>query len=301
MPLLSEKKVYIRSRRRHHPALSWCDSVVFADQFENATEDECWTLKHLGNDMYSIQHQGWYLHASSHGEVWCCGPGEDFKWTIEYTRKGYVSIKSCHGKYLCCDEGFYVTADREHCELWEQWALVDMPHLLVTPTREVYIRSCQQRLFCKYEGLPALSVTPSIIKVNCSGPATDRDVWHVICIDNNKILLKSYRGYLRSDRDGSVKLIENTTITENQGLCWTVENVEGDFKNTIALKSEFGRYLCRDNGDHFMGDGSMKADSTCCRGKSTWWIFLTNSDDVNGNTALKKDAITMKDHNIEFA
>ena len=64
------KEVYIRSHRPHHPALSFCESMVFADHFENGTEDECWTLKHLGNDMYSIEHQGWYLQASSHGEVW---------------------------------------------------------------------------------------------------------------------------------------------------------------------------------------------------------------------------------------
>ena len=54
MPLLSEKQVYIRSRRPHHPALRCDHSVIFADQFENGTDDEYCTLKHLGNDIYII-------------------------------------------------------------------------------------------------------------------------------------------------------------------------------------------------------------------------------------------------------
>jgi len=51
MPLPSKKQVYIRSRRPHHPALRFNNSGrVCADQFENGTQ--CWTLVHLGNDMY---------------------------------------------------------------------------------------------------------------------------------------------------------------------------------------------------------------------------------------------------------
>ena len=222
------------------------------------------------------------------------------QWKIEYTRKGYVSIKSRYNRYLCADENFRVTANREHCELWEQWAILDEPHLLTTPVREVYIRSCQQQLFCNNEGLPALShaLAPSNIKANCYGPADYSEKWHIVCIDDNKILLKSDYGFLSSGKDVT---IQEAAYNESKGLSWTIENIEGDSKNTVALKSEFGRYLCCDNGDHFMGDGSVKADSTGCRDKCAWWVFLTNSDDVNGNTALEKDAITMKDHNIEYA
>ena len=116
-----------------------------------------------------------------------------------------------------------------------------------------------------------------------------------MCIDENKILLKSGNGCLCSDVNGT------KAILSYERQPWTVEDVESDSKNTVALKSEFERYLCRDNGDHFMGDGSVKADSTGCRDKCAWWVFLTNSDDINGNTALEKDAITMKDHNTEYA
>ncbi len=311
MPLLYVKKVYIRSRRRHHPALRFDSGRVRVDQFENATGYEYWTLRRLGNDMYNISHgkkysQGSYktlfLQANRDGEV-SCGLSRgynNFRWKIEYTRKGYVSIKSCfNNKYLCADESFRVTASRECCELWEQWAIVDMPHLLVTPTREVYIRSCQQLSFCNNDGLPALA--PSITKAYLYGPVTyDDEVWQVRCIGDNKILLKSDYGFLSSDKYGTIKVIEKNTFTESKGLCWTIENAEGDSINAVALKSEFGRYLCRDNGDHFMGDGSVKADSTGCRDKCAWWVFLTDSDDVNGDTALDKDAITMKDHNIEY-
>jgi len=216
------------------------------------------------------------------------------QWKIEYTRKGYVSIKSClNNKYLCADENFRVTANREHYELWEQWAIVDKPHFLTTPIREVYIRSCQQQLFCNNEGLPALA--PSNIKANCYGPADYSEKWHILCIDDNKILLKSDYGFLSSDENGTKAIISY----ESQP--WTVVDVEGVSIPTVALKSKFGCYLSCDNGDHFMCNGSVKADSTGCRDKSAWWVFLTNSDDINGNTALEKDAITMKDHNIEYA
>ena len=306
MSRLSKKQVYIRSRRPHHPALG-CDTYtgrgrVFADQFENATEEECWTLEHRGNDTYSIEHQGWYLKADRDGNVRCEKTYCWDPWKIESTRKGYVSIKSCFGKYLCCDEDFRVTADREHCELWEQWAIVDMPHLLVTPTREVYIRSCQQQLFCnKDDGLPALSF--SSVKANRYGPATDDERWRVMCIDVDKVLLTSNIGYLTCDRDGKVETIQTNPYpyTEIEGLSWNIEIVESTFRNAVALKSEFGGYLCCSNDDHFMCDGSLKADSTGCCDRRTWWVFLTNAQDTHGNMALEKEAITMKNYNIEYA
>ena len=124
MPRLRSKKVYIRSRRPHHPVLR-CDGgfmnfgyllsrcCILADQFDSATKDECWILKHLGNGMYNIIFRGWYLQASSDGSTFC-GPKlkdrdpyhNNDKWKIDYTRKGYVSIKSCYNKYLCADEVF---------------------------------------------------------------------------------------------------------------------------------------------------------------------------------------------------
>jgi len=306
----SVKQVYIRSRRPHHPALCVTkNNRVVADQFRNARNDECWTLHHHGQESYHItielhSDRQLYLKADRDGRVWCEeGTGNinevNYVWIIEFTRKGYVSIKSCFNKYLCADEDFHVTADREHCELWEQWAILDEPHLLTTPLRKVYIRNCHQQVFRNNDGLPALSSLSA--KANCYGPATDGGKWRIMCIDDNKVVLNSPDGYLSSDEDGTVKLIRKPLFSELDRLLWTVENVEGNSINTIALKSKFGRYLCRDNGGHFMGDGSVKADSTGCRDKRTWWVFLTDSDDVDGNTALEKDAITMRNYNVEYA
>ena len=98
MPRPSEKQVYIRSRRPHHPALRCRGKIVYADQFESATKYECWTLDHLGNDMHHIYGEGylygWYLYASPDGEA-SFGPrtgNNNEQWKIEHTRKGYVSI-----------------------------------------------------------------------------------------------------------------------------------------------------------------------------------------------------------------
>ena len=200
MPLLSEKKVYIRSRRPHHPALCVKKSNrTVALKFQNATERGCWTLHHHGQESYYITielhpDRRLYLKADRDGDVWCEeGTGNinevNYVWIIEYTRKGYVSIKSCFNKYLCADEEFRVTADRECCELWEQWAILDEPHLLTTPLREVYIRNCHQQVFRNNDGLPALSSLS--VKANCYGPATNGGKWHIMCIDDNWILLES--------------------------------------------------------------------------------------------------------------
>jgi len=115
--------VYIRSRRPHHPALR-CDGCV--NQFENVTEHECWTLEHLDKDVYYVSYNTLHLYASPNGKLFFSHHASNCKWTIESTRKGYVSIKSRYGKYLCCDEGFRTIANREHCELWEQWAITDI-------------------------------------------------------------------------------------------------------------------------------------------------------------------------------
>ena len=248
--------------------------------------------------MYYIEHQGWYLKADTGGNVRCEKTSYGDPWKIENTRKGYFSIKSCYGKYLCCDKRYLLTANRECCELWEQWAIVDMPHLLVTPTREVYTRSCQQQLFCNNDGLPALCSFSA--KANRYGPATYGEELRVMCIDVDKVrLMSNNNGYLSCDKDGKVKTNETMAYTGMEGLSWKIESVEG--RNAVALKSEFGRYLCCNNGDHFMCDSSLKADSTGCCDKRTWWVFLTNAHDIYGNKALKKEAITMKNYNIEYA
>jgi len=97
MPLPSKKQVYIRSRRPHHPALRICkEGRVYADQFDIGTKDECWTLDHLGNDMYHISSRGFFLDASkvscgSRGWYLHTTDGEpslmykyNCKWKIEY-------------------------------------------------------------------------------------------------------------------------------------------------------------------------------------------------------------------------
>eukprot|EP00815_Leptocylindrus_aporus_P004853 CAMPEP_0116067932 /NCGR_PEP_ID=MMETSP0322-20121206/11362_1 /TAXON_ID=163516 /ORGANISM="Leptocylindrus danicus var. apora, Strain B651" /LENGTH=238 /DNA_ID=CAMNT_0003554951 /DNA_START=374 /DNA_END=1086 /DNA_ORIENTATION=+ len=238
--------------------------------------------------MYHIMYQNEsYLQATPDGKVSLQNKSKNCndEWSIESTRKGYVSIKSCFNKYLCADENFRVTANRECCELWEQWAIVDKPHLLVTPTREVYIRCCQQQLFHNNDdGLPALDSSSFEVAANCYGPATDSEKWHIVCFDDNKIFLEANDGFLYTYENGTV------AITHYEKQPWTVENVEGTSIPTVALKSIFGGYLCRDNGDHIMCDGSVKADSTDCRDKRSHWVFLTDPSDINGNMALTKDA-----------
>eukprot|EP00815_Leptocylindrus_aporus_P001713 CAMPEP_0116058636 /NCGR_PEP_ID=MMETSP0322-20121206/5313_1 /TAXON_ID=163516 /ORGANISM="Leptocylindrus danicus var. apora, Strain B651" /LENGTH=302 /DNA_ID=CAMNT_0003542853 /DNA_START=125 /DNA_END=1033 /DNA_ORIENTATION=- len=301
------RKVYIRSRRPHHPALRRYElpryrPIVLADQFENATERECWTLEHLGNDTYHIYCGGWYLHADPDGNVCCEKTSYGDPWKIEYTRKGYVSIKSCFNKYLCADEGFRVTANREHCELWEQWAIVDEPHLLISSTREVYIRSYRQQSFRYDDALPLLSY---LFKATNHGKATLDEKWHMMCIDVNKVALfthvdKYYAPkYLSVDADGT--LLKNQRMCPNEGDIWTIEKVEGAPKSYFALKSAYGRYLRCDLGDHFMCNGSVKADSEDCGDERTWWVFTTDPGDVCGVRGMKMDEIMMTNRNRKFS
>jgi len=304
----SVKQVYIRSRRPHHPALRFAtemnDRFVLADQFENGTKDECWTLKHLGNDIYHIYCGEWYLYASPDGEV-CCrikywlDSSYNYQWKIEYTRKGYVSIKSCFNKYLCADENFRLTADREHCELWEQWMILDKPHLLTTPVREVYIRSCQKQSLLYDDALPALS--HKSFKATNYDQATRNEKWHIVCIDDNKVALftrtdhkykHNRRAYLVVNADGTLsEKLYSCPYTYNKENIWTIENVEGASKSSFALKSPSGHYLRCDNGDHFMCDGSVKADSEDCGDERTWWVFSTDPSDVCGVEAMRMDEL----------
>ena len=170
-----------------------------------------------------------YLKANPDGEVFCewnrSHPNDE--WKIERTTKGYVSIKSCYNKYLCADEEFYVTADRECCGLWEQWAIVDEPHLLTTPVREVYIRSCRQQSFRYDDALPALSYS---LDATNYGQAVDNEKWQLVCVDDNKVALCTdidengdASCHCRYD-DGTIR-IGDFFAFRNQ--LWTLENVEG--------------------------------------------------------------------------
>ncbi len=221
------------------------------------------------------------------------------EWKIEYTRKGYVSIKSCFNKYLCADEGFHVTANRECCELWEQWAIVDEPHLLISPIREVYIRSYRQQSFRYDYALPLLNY---LFKATNHGRATSDEKWHMMCIEDNKVILFNKlraRTYLFVDADGT--LLKNNRIYPDEGDIWTIENVEGAPKSYFALKSAYGRYLRCDLGDHFMCNGSVKADSKDCGDERTWWVFATDPKDVCGVRGMEMDEIMMTNRNRKFA
>jgi len=141
--------------------------------------------------------------------------------------------------------------------------------------------------------LPTLAVVLPFVKANRYGPATDDEKRLIICIDDNKVRLKLRGGFLKSDKNG-VK-----TIISSERQPWTVENIEGASIHTVALKTKFGCYLCCEY-NHFMCDGSVKADSTGCSGKGTSWMFVTDPSDINGNMALDKNTIAMKDHVGEY-
>ena len=157
----------------------------------------------------------------------------------------------------------------------------------------MYIRCCQQQLFRNNDGLPALGSLS--VKANCYGTATDGEKWRVMCVNDNNILLKSRGGFLNSDEN------DTKAIISSERQPWTIENVDGASIPTVAIKSKFGRYLGCENDDHFMCDGSVEAKSDECYDKRTWWVFLTDPSDINGNMALDKDAITMRDNVDEFA
>ena len=247
------------------------------------------------------------MKANRDGTV-CCekkpwsDPNHSYEWKIEYTRKGYVSIKSYFNKYLCADEGFRVTANRECCELWEQWAIVDEPHLLISPIKEVYIRSCRQQSFRYDDALPALNY---LFKATNHGEATSDEKWYMMCIDDNKIALFTNvdecraRTYLFVDADGT--LLENRRFYPDEGDIWTIENVEGAPLSYFALKSAYGRYLHCDLGNHFMCNGSVKADSEDSGVERTWWVFTTDPGDVCGVRGMEMDEIMMTNRNRKFA
>ena len=113
----------IRNRRVHHPSMRLRkDGEVVADGYMDTYQ--CWDVIHLDAYSYAIRHysRGKYLGATQDGKVTC--NAEEVldleRWKIESTDKGYVSFKSCFGKYLGCDKDYCMAADREECGLWEQ-------------------------------------------------------------------------------------------------------------------------------------------------------------------------------------
>ena len=321
--------VYIRSRRPHHPALTFRSGEVRADEFEKGQDKDYWNLNPLGDDVYTIS---WskpeyeedssdiylrtykYLSATPDGAVNvinrvfnnhyhpCCD-----KWKIESTRKGYVSIKSHYGYYLCADEDFQVTANRKHCELWEQWAILWDPVVLTTPPREVYIRSCRQALFRDDDGFPAFSGAVA----SHYGPATDNQKWKLICIDDDKIALrlasKYYEvnyNYLASSEDGDVRFSNFIHTHHNQLLSsciWTIKKVEESSKVAVSLISAYGHYLWCDTASHFLSYGSVSAVPKSSNDESTDRLFLTDPSDINGDVSLERDDIVMKNYKSKYA
>ena len=176
--------------------------------------------------------------------------------------------------------------------------ILNEPHLLTTPVREVYIRSCRKQSFIYDDALPALSCKS--FKVTNYVQATCNEKWRVVCIDDNKVALFTH---VRQDgrRGLSVNKDRILKIIPLNGHIWTIENVEGGSKSSFALKSPYGRYLRCDNGDHVMYDGSVRADSEDCGNERTWWVFTTDPSDVCGVNAMGMDDIMMTNRNRKFA
>jgi len=101
------------------------DGQVVADGF--TYNHVYWDVIHLDGDSYAIRERiksryfkGKYLGATHNGKVTC--NAEEVldleRWNIESTDKGYVSFKSCFGKYLGCDKDYCMATDRDECGLW---------------------------------------------------------------------------------------------------------------------------------------------------------------------------------------
>ena len=149
------KVVYIRSRRSAfakdgHPALK-ChpNGHVQANLFGKALSWEKWTLHtHVDSDSSVVALESWtgkFLSAAPRGDVTAVAAsiGDWEKWRVEPSQRtpNSVALKSCHGKYLVCDDllnvGDTVRADRHNVEEWEEWIIVDDPDALTSPGNTV--------------------------------------------------------------------------------------------------------------------------------------------------------------------
>ncbi|CAE7557424.1 IFI27 [Symbiodinium sp. CCMP2456] len=134
--------VVVRSRRQgmlvnRFPALcSEPAGKVVANRFGKAKEWETWTMEFHGDKVALRSHHGTYLRAQADGFVVAdqTSVRGSEKWSMENApgSDGYiVAFKSCHGKYLCADDGHFmnigvgnvVHADRDACGEWEQWTI----------------------------------------------------------------------------------------------------------------------------------------------------------------------------------
>ena len=118
-------RAVIRNRRVHHPSMRLRkDGQVVADGFLDT--HVFWDVIHLDGDSYAIRNysleylgpgkikeNGKYVGATHDGKVTC--NAEEVldleRWKIESTDKGYVSFKSCFGKYLGCDKDYCMVTD----------------------------------------------------------------------------------------------------------------------------------------------------------------------------------------------
>ena len=119
------------------PALcSEPNGKVVANRFGRAQAWEMWTLECIGDKVALRSHHGKYLTAKKDGSVVATQSKARSweKWTMENApgSDGYIiTFKSCHGKYLCADDGHFlnvgvgnvVRADRDARGEWEQWTL----------------------------------------------------------------------------------------------------------------------------------------------------------------------------------
>jgi len=111
--------------------------------------------------------------------------------------------------------------------------ILNEPHLLTTPVREVYIRSCRQKSFIYDDALPALS--HKSFKATNYGQATLYEKWHMMCIDDNKVALFTQvdecrtRTYLVVDRAG--------TLLEIRGQIYPDKKTSGQLKMLKVLSN----------------------------------------------------------------
>jgi len=298
----------IRNRRVHHPSMRLRnDGRVVADGFANRII-YYWDVIYLDGDSYAIKehYDGKYLGATHDGTVTC--NAEEVldleRWKIENTDKGYVSFKSCFGKYLGCDKDYCMIADREECGLWEQWAIIDNNSRLATPCRGAFIFCCRNNFFREDNRLPALScINEEEVFANHYGTSNGNDCkcrWWVCCIEEDKIALKNDdEQFLTSRENGDIGCDGVGDFSSDKTQIWTVEQVGGASNGTVALRSLFGRYLMFDT--RFSCFGFVKANGVHCNDDCTHWVFQNHLYNKTKAEAFVKDKIVSKHYNIKYA
>ena len=295
----------IRNRRVHHPSMRLRnDGQVVADGFVYDFI-HCWDVIHLDGDTYAIKShsEGKYLGATHDGKVTCNAEKllDLERWKIENTDKGYVSFKSCFGKYLGCDKDYCMATDREECGLWEQWAILDNSSILATPRRQLFILCCRNNFFRGDDTLPALCCDKKKeVFANHYGNSSLLYTWLVFCIEEDKIALQSQNGqFLTSRENGDIGCDGVGDFSSHKTQIWTVEQVEGASNGTVALRSLFGRYLMFDT--RFSCFGFVKANGVHCNDDCTHWVFQNHLYNKTKAEAFVKDKIVSKHYNIKYA